>query len=217
MGIKGVIFDHDGTLVDSERNHFLTWRDLLTRYQVEPGEQGYIFQHAGVPTLCNAELIVLSHQLNISPQALCQQKEALTESFLAKHASELISFVKQCVENCYNAGLSLAIATGASAEEIRRSLAHHNVSRHLTHVATRNHVTRGKPDPEVYSLMLKQMVMSAPECVAIEHSRTGVLAAKAAGLTCTAVPNPYSRQQDLSPADIVVEDLKCTWNETCRL
>jgi beta-phosphoglucomutase-like phosphatase (HAD superfamily) len=68
-------------------------------------------------------------------------------------------------------------------------------------------VSNKKPDPEIYLLALEETGLKPEECVVIEDSRNGVLAAKAAGLNIVATTNVYTENEDLSDAAIVVTRL----------
>ena len=65
-------------------------------------------------------------------------------------------------------------------------------------------VSKKKPDPEIYLLALKKAGLKPEECIVIEDSRNGVLAAKAARMHVVATTNVYTEKEDLSQADIVV-------------
>ncbi|MBN1974091.1 MAG: HAD-IA family hydrolase, partial [Sedimentisphaerales bacterium] len=64
-----------------------------------------------------------------------------------------------------------------------------------------------KPDPEIYNLALKTLVLKPDECVVVEDSRNGLLAAKAAGMHCVVTTNGYTENEDFSEADMVVPEL----------
>ena len=68
-------------------------------------------------------------------------------------------------------------------------------------------VSKKKPDPEIYLLALERSGLSPDECIVIEDSRNGILAAKAAGLRSVATTNIYTENEDLSDASIVVTSL----------
>jgi beta-phosphoglucomutase-like phosphatase (HAD superfamily) len=65
-------------------------------------------------------------------------------------------------------------------------------------------VSRKKPDPEIYHLALEKSSVDPQECIVIEDSRNGVLAAKAAGMHIVATTNVYTEREDLSDAHIIV-------------
>jgi putative hydrolase of the HAD superfamily len=72
---------------------------------------------------------------------------------------------------------------------------------HFDVIVCRDDVSgRAKPQPDVYQLALGKLGVAAAEALAVEDSRNGVLAARAAGLRVVAVPNPVTQHQDLSPA-----------------
>jgi len=68
-------------------------------------------------------------------------------------------------------------------------------------------VSKKKPDPEIYNLALERLAASAAECVVIEDSRNGLLAAKAAGMCCIITTNGYTEDEDFAEADLVVSQL----------
>ncbi len=80
--IKAILFDFDGTLVDSEPLHFQMWRQLLVKYGVELTEQQYKDHYAGVPTILNAVDMISRFKLAIPAQSLAIAKKELTRSII---------------------------------------------------------------------------------------------------------------------------------------
>jgi HAD superfamily hydrolase (TIGR01509 family) len=68
-------------------------------------------------------------------------------------------------------------------------------------------VSKKKPDPEIYNLALKLLKMVQGDCIVIEDSKNGLLAAKAAGIPCVITTNHYTRDEDFTGAELVVEEL----------
>jgi beta-phosphoglucomutase-like phosphatase (HAD superfamily) len=68
-------------------------------------------------------------------------------------------------------------------------------------------VSKKKPDPEIYLLALERTGLAPDECIVVEDSHNGILAAKAAGLRAVATTNIYTEKEDLSDASIVVTSL----------
>ncbi len=207
MPLDAVIFDHDGTLVDSERFHFLIWRDLLAEYAVVFTETEYIRYYSGIPTIANAETLTDVYQLEIRARNLAREKEIRTQRYFTDHGTLLMPNVESCLASCREKNLTLAIATGASRAEIERSLGHRKLFSLFAAIATGDEVTAGKPAPDIYQLAMRRLGLPAERCVAVEDSPTGVAAAKAAGLFCIAVPNHYSTHQSLAAADRIAAGL----------
>ena len=68
-------------------------------------------------------------------------------------------------------------------------------------------VSKKKPDPEIYNLAVERLSVKPDECVVIEDTRNGLLAAKAAGMRCVITTNGYTEKEDFSEADLVVSEL----------
>ncbi|WP_049723189.1 HAD family hydrolase [Gilvimarinus polysaccharolyticus] len=206
--LQGVIFDHDGTLVDSERKHYQLWVTLLAEYGVEFPEADYKAHLAGVPTHFNAEYLTTHYPLPISAATLLSKREALTQDAFGKKPCPLISGASELVEWVANKSLKMAIATGATAYEVQPTLDHYAFGRHFSIVAARDDVANAKPAPDVYLLALKRMGISANTCIALEDSPTGLHSALAAGLDCIVVQNDYSRGLDFSGATVILDSMQ---------
>jgi beta-phosphoglucomutase-like phosphatase (HAD superfamily) len=68
-------------------------------------------------------------------------------------------------------------------------------------------VSKKKPDPEIYNLASQKLRLDPSECVVVEDSRNGLLAAKAAGMYCIVTTNGYTENEDFTEADLVVSEL----------
>lgn len=207
MTLKAVIFDHDGTLVDSEKMHYRIWHEVLSGLGVDFPEADYAKDYSGFPTRHNARTLVDAYRLDIEPEALFLLKEERVNSMLARESFSLMPGVKEAVNACRQMNLSLAIASGARRDEVANTLKIHGFSGMFDAVACSEDVARAKPAPDVYLLALNNLGLTAEQCVAVEDSYSGLRSAKAAGLRCIVVPNVYSASHDFSDADMVVNGL----------
>jgi HAD superfamily hydrolase (TIGR01509 family) len=103
------------------------------------------------------------------------------------------------------AGVRLAVATTGTATWVRPLLDRHFGLERFETVVTGDEVRMIKPDPEVYRLALSRLGVRAGDAVAVEDSVMGLAAARAAGVRCAVVINDYTRDDDLSGADVVVD------------
>lgn len=207
MSLKAVIFDHDGTLVDSEKMHYGIWREVLSGFNVDFPEADYARGYSGFPTRHNARTLVDTYKLDIDPEALFRLKEQRVNGLLAREPFHLMPGVKEIINACQQLELSLAIASGARRNEVANTLNIHGLTGIFNAIACSEDVVHPKPAPDVYLLALSNLGLAAEQCIAVEDSYSGLQSAKAAGLRCIVVPNVYSASHDFSQADVIAEGL----------
>lgn len=208
---KGIIFDHDGTLVESEHEHYKIWRNIVHEFGHELSEEVYIANYSGVPTVQNAEMLIEMFKLPLSVEALCERKKQDMAHFLTHGHFAPMPFAPEILPLCTQHGLKLAIASGAKRAEIDHSRACHGYDEYCQVFVTYEDVENSKPAPDAYELAASQLGLEISECIAVEDSNSGVTSAKAAGMYCIAIPNAYSSKQDLSAADITLDSLEAAW------
>ena len=207
MPLRAILFDHDGTLVDSEPTHFTLWNTVLARYRFELSEQDYKAYYAGVPTSANAADIVLRFGIPADPAALAAEKNAATADYLAQNAFPLMPGVKEALAEFSARGLKLAVVTGANARGVQATLRAHALEPLFSLTVSGDDVRNSKPAPDCYLLALARLGLRPGECMAIEDTEHGLQAAAQAGIECIAVPTGMSRHHDFSRAATVVDGM----------
>ncbi len=208
MTIKAVLFDHDGTLVDSEPSHFVMWQGVLKSYGIALSEQQYRDYYAGVPTAANAVDMVSRFSINEEPSTLAAAKNLATRTFLAHSAFPLMPSAKEVLSLLHDSGLRLAIVTGAGRDGVEATLRTHSLHKFFETVVSGDNVSSSKPFPDCYLLAIERLGLPASECIAIEDTEHGVNAATSAGIACLAVPTSMSRNHSFSKATAVLGDLR---------
>ncbi|WP_115719343.1 HAD family hydrolase [Gallaecimonas mangrovi] len=198
--ITAVIFDHDGTLVDSEQLHYVLWQRVLKPLGLQLEVQDYQAHYAGIPALENAQRLVQHFDLSISPSALAEQKARLSQRFLQQHPFPLLPGVAKTLAAFQQAGIRMAIATGANQYAVDATCRFHRLSHFFEAIVSRDDVQHGKPHPQTYQLALSRLRLSAADCLAVEDTVHGMKAALAAKLPCVVVPSPMSKAQDFTGA-----------------
>lgn len=205
--IQAVLFDHDGTLVDSEPVHLALWQEVLAPLGVALDLATYKACHAGIPTPANAVDMVRRFGLALAPQALAAAKHEATARWLARQPFPLMPPARAAVQRLRGAGLRLAIVTGAEAAGAQRTLRGHDLEAWFDTVVSGDDVLRSKPAPDCYRLALQRLGLPPEACIALEDTEAGVQAATGAGLRVLAIPHALSAHQDLRRAHRRMADL----------
>jgi len=208
LTIKAILFDHDGTLVDSEIAHFQMWVEVLKEYGVSLSQQQYKSHYAGIPTPANAVDMVQRFALPVSPESLIAEKNFATQALLSREAFPLMPGAQESIAFFQSCGIQLAVVTGAGREGVDVSIRGHALQGCFSTVVSGDDVAHSKPAADCYLLAMQRLGFSAEQCIAIEDTQNGVIAASSAGITCLAVPNAMSEQHDFSRAAEVFHNLE---------
>ena len=205
--LRAVLFDHDGTLVDSEPVHLQHWRTVLADEAVELTESFYRAEFAGIPTEGNAELLADRFRLGISPATLVERKLRVTRDYLEREAFPLVPGAGQLIADFHLRGIRQGVVTGAGPDAIRATIRAYGLAPLFAVVVTAADVQRSKPAPDGYRLALERLGVGAAECIAFEDSANGVAAAVAAGIACCAIRTRFTEDHDFSGAVATFDSL----------
>lgn len=206
--IKAIIFDFDGTLVDSERVKIeaaiKTFKELgmpLNDLEIQSiaGKSSKDF----VPNFLLDRGIVDD---NISRETLNKHKS--NYDVLWEEIVTLTPGVDRVIPALVKQGKKLAIVTMNRISTVDKFFTKFGFRDYFAIVITIENVNHRKPDPEVYNIAMEKLGISSQEGLAVEDNASGVLSAKAAGLQCIAIPNKYSRNEDFSSADQVIDSVE---------
>jgi HAD superfamily hydrolase (TIGR01509 family) len=189
--IKALLFDFDGTLVDTESVEFRAWEQTFLAHDVKLALERY---GVGVGTLEGFDPLtelesLLGHE--IDREGIDQRRRALEFELLASEV--LRPGVHEYLEAARELGLRVAIVSSSTDEWIGDNLARLDRSHGWECIIAANgDVARAKPAPTLYLEALETLGVAASEAVAFEDSANGALAAQRAGIFCVAVPNPIT-------------------------
>lgn len=206
--LKAILFDFDGTLVDSEPLHFQMWQQLLAKYGVELTEQQYKDHYAGVPTTLNAVDMISRFKLSIPAHSLASAKKELTRSIIAKSGFSLMPDVREILAQLTRYDLKLGIVTGAAKSNVHATIKAHSLEKYFSIIVSGEDVSRNKPAPDCYLLAMNQLGVRASDCLAFEDTELGLAAASSAGIMCLAIPTALSSHHDFSNAVGVFSSLR---------
>ncbi len=214
--LKGIFFDQDGVIIDTERDgHRVsfnqTFKDFGFNFEWGVDEYHQLLQIAGGKERMKHYLHTQGFGKPVTPE----DEEELIKN-LHKHKTEkfieliesgalpLRPGIKRVMKEANQAGVRMGICT-TSDERAAKAIAYKILQDiKLDFVLAGDMVNKKKPDPEIYHLALKTSGLNPDECLVIEDSRNGVLAAKAAGLKVLVTTNPYTEKENLTAADLIV-------------
>lgn len=221
---RALIFDCDGVLADTERYGHLPAFNQMFREMGLPviwseAEYGEKLEIAGgkerLSSLITPEFAAKAG-LSLDPGA---QKAAVAGWHLRKTQiyGQLVAEgrlparpgVRRVIGEAASRGWKLAVASTSAEESVRRVL-EHVAGKELAArfaVLAGDAVPRKKPAPDIYLLALERLGASPRESVVVEDSRNGLLAARAAGISCVVTLSSYTQDEDMSEAVLVVSDL----------
>lgn len=199
---RAVLWDMDGTLVDSADYHWQAWRDTMAR------EGSAITHEQFLATFGQRNDSILRQWLGekITPESIQRigdAKEELYRRHVRQKGIAPLPGSLDWIQKLHEQGWEQAIASAAPRANIETILDVLHISQCFEAVVSADDVHRGKPDPEVFLVAATKLGVSPERCIVVEDALHGIEAARAAGMKSIGV-SQNSRQL---PADVVVSSL----------
>lgn len=203
-----VIFDLDGTLIDTEHPDFEACRMLYAEFGLSLNLEHWADTVVGRMEGYNIlfEELIGWHKNGLTKDGLRQRLRYLWDITLED--VQLMPGVEPLLAQLHTANYSLALATASDQKWAMRWLTHFDLLPYFRVVANSDCITHNKPAPDVYLFAARQLGVQPERCLVFEDSVVGVQAAKAAGMTVVAVPSHVTRSLDFSQADVVTDGLQ---------
>ena len=203
LGGLAVIFDLDGTLVDSEPNYYEATRQMLAAHGVTDYTWAVHERLVGISTLETVTLLRDRHGLRPPvPELLTETNRRYLE--LARTRTRAYPEMRKFVELLAAEGVPAAVASGSSPEAIEAILAGTGLGAYLRTAVSADEVPRGKPAPDVFLEAARRLGAAPADCVVLEDAAPGVAAAHAAGMRCIAIPYVAAQADRFSTADLLL-------------
>jgi HAD superfamily hydrolase (TIGR01509 family) len=208
LPFEAIIFDHDGTVVDTESPEFQAYLMLCQEFGFQPRPDYWATQIVGH---INTQARLLDELIQTSRNGLNKAtlQKRLRELYqVALTNVELMPGVSRLLPQLQTVGYPLAIATASDRNWVGRWLTHFSLQPYFRVIATRDDVAHSKPAPDVYLVAAQRLNVSPERCLVFEDTVVGAQAAKAAGMTVVAVPSQLTKILNFSLADKVIESLE---------
>lgn len=204
-GIKAVIFDLDGVLLNSMPAHVAAWGETFQEAGLKVSE-AFIYQNEGA-----LDWELLKDQLPDSPDAISKETfqgliERQREIYCHKHGQGVQTFpeARALVEGLRQGPLRLAVVTSSARKVLFPSLLSW-MDTHFQVVVTGEAVQRCKPHPEPYRTSLKALDLRPEQALVIENAPAGIRSARGAGIFCVALATTLPPEA-LAEADHICAD-----------
>ena len=198
---RAVLWDLDGTLVDSAGLHWISWRDTLA------AEGHHITYQQFLDSFGQKNDRILPGWLG--PQAPAEQiarigdaKEAEYRRLAVEHGLTPLPGAARWLQRLHERGWKQAIASSAPRRNVAVMLQALAVAREIDAIVGAEDVTAGKPDPQVFLAAAAALGMPAGRCVAVEDAAVGVEAARRAGCRVVGVGPAAGSAADLHVASL---------------
>jgi len=205
---KALIFDMDGVLIDSEPLHKQIEQDILKELGVNVSlEEHFKFASMG-KVMWDIMKKRYGFNKEVTTDELHKEKEKRYIKALTSKPILPIDGLKELVTYAKEKGLLLAVASSASIFNINLVLKAIGLEQFFGLIVSGEQVPRNKPYPDIYLKTAELLKLEVEECAVVEDSANGVKSAKAAGMYCIGFRNLSSGNQDISPADVIVDSLR---------
>jgi beta-phosphoglucomutase family hydrolase len=199
---RAVLWDMDGTLVDSAEYHWQAWRDTMSR-EGFPVTHGQFLATFGQR---NDSILRLWLGEKATPeliQRIGNAKEMLYRQIVREHGIVPLPGALECINLLHRQGWKQAIASAAPRANVETILDALHAGECFEAIVSAEDVHRGKPDPEVFLIAATKLGAAPKQCIVVEDAEHGIEAARAAGMKSIGV----SQNGKHLPADIVVRSL----------
>lgn len=180
--LKMIIFDMDGVLLDSESRHFPILRDMMKKrgfpYTVE-----HLHRYCGVPEEKMWPQLLRKAGLNDeNPEKLQQEHWQLYNKDIQENGLPRFPGTREFLERLQKEGLQLAVASASPVQVILENLRGLGIDHCFSCIASAQECGNGKPEPDVFLLAANKLNIAPEDCMVVEDSANGMIAARRAGM-----------------------------------
>jgi beta-phosphoglucomutase family hydrolase len=184
---EGIIFDCDGTLVDSMPIHYVAWVESLNHHGAPFHFTEEVFYSlAGIREQDVVKMLNKQYRSAVDPDGVAEYKFELFQKRMREVGE--IGPVADLARRAHAEGVPIAVASGSEEETVRGVLVANDLERLFEEIITPKLVKRGKPAPDMFLLAAERLGVAPDACVVFEDGESGMQAARAAGMQAVFVP-----------------------------
>ncbi|HOK56586.1 MAG TPA: HAD family phosphatase [bacterium] len=206
MNLKGIVFDGDGVLFDTEKLHVIAWKTIFKFHNIELTEDDFA-EGVGVEDrvfLKNLKKKGKIKKIFKIEELVSEKNKQLLKIVNKKNlgVSEETKKILKFLKNKYK----IALASNSEKKFVLKVLKISDIYKFFDLVITRNDVKKPKPFPDIYTEVSRKLKIPAKNIIAFEDSETGIISAKSSGIFCVALPSTQPLEK-IKIADIIIHKL----------
>ncbi len=203
--IQAIIFDFDGTILDTETPDYESWRQTYATFGCDLPLDVWA-QYIGTTTFNPYQYLESLLGQAIDREAVHKQRKAIDNELIAQQT--VLPGVVEYLDEAEAMGLKIGLASSSDHSWVDHHLDRLGLFARFAVISCADDVgNRPKPDPAVYCHAVAQLGVTPHASLALEDSANGVAAGKDAGLWVTAVPNTLTQNLNFDRADIQIKSL----------
>lgn len=202
--LKAVLFDMDGVIVDTEPLHHKAYYMMFNDYSIDVSKDLYeSFTGQSTKNICKKLVELYNLDANPDDLVLCKRSHFFS-LFDFDESLQLLPGVLALIQNYYNNGVTLVLASSASMGTINKVFTRFDLDKYFIGKLSGADLKASKPHPEIFEKAAEKAQQKREHCIVIEDSTNGIKAANAAGIFCVGYDSLNSKNQDYSTADLKV-------------
>lgn len=206
MSLKAVLFDMDGVIVDTEPLHRKAYFSMFNDLNIPVSEELYS-SFTGYSTKKTCNTLIEKYSLESNHQELTDIKRDYFKDYFDNDTEfDLIPGVRKLIEHYHENNITLILASSASMKTIDMVFEKFGIGQYFKDKISGADLQESKPHPEIFQLAAKMANESIVNCMVIEDSTNGIVAAHSANIFCAAYKSEHTHNQDYTLANIVVSD-----------
>ena len=205
--LKAVIFDMDGVIVNSEPLHHLAYKKMFEEFKLDVSNSLYE-SFTGQSTYSICKQLCEKFDLKEDPNALMLSKRKHFKIIFENDSSfKMIEGALNLIKDYFENNLTLVLASSASMTNIDRIFKKFDLKKFFKAKISGADLKESKPNPEIFIKAAELSGFKKEECIVIEDSTNGIIAAKSAGIYCVGYNSYNSKNQNYDNASLVISDL----------
>ena len=194
----------DGVIVDTEPVHSYAYFQHFAELNIDVTPEMFT-TFMGFSTRNTFQKLKELFPIDQEVEDLIQRKrDIFNDAFDNKQDLTLLDGVEKLIKDLHANGMELIVASSASKVTIDRVFKRFGLYQYFSHIVSGEDFPNSKPHPAIFEFAADISIFPKENCIVIEDSTNGVIAAKAAGIFCVGYNSEHSKLQDLALADVVV-------------